>query len=96
MFVELRAHTMAALFRNEYSAGSVLALVTWNQRENPHWFDGRIPDTPLSVEFVEIGTDGSPPAGRRFDGPVLKEDTLRGEDVVKRLSFLLNLSQALP
>jgi hypothetical protein len=33
-------------------SGAVLALVTWAQRDDPHWFGGRIPDTPLKVEFV--------------------------------------------
>ena len=44
-FVNARGHVMnrqPAL----YSAGAVLALVTWTQREDPHWFGGRIPDAP--------------------------------------------------
>jgi len=41
-----------------YPTGAVLALVTSNQREDPHWFGGRIPDAPESVEFVSIATVG--------------------------------------
>jgi Cytochrome P460 len=38
-----------------YFHGAVLALVTWAQRDDPHWFGARIPDVSLSLEFVEIG-----------------------------------------
>jgi Haem-binding domain/Cytochrome P460 len=57
-----------------YPAGSVLALVTWVQRDDPHWFGARIPDAPQSVEFVQIAAPGQGPAYRRFDGPGLAED----------------------
>lgn len=35
------------LRRISYPSGAVLALVTWAQRDHPHWFGGRIPNTPL-------------------------------------------------
>ena len=38
-----------------YPAGAVLGLVTWRQREDPHWFGARIPGSVVSVEFVEVG-----------------------------------------
>lgn len=38
-----------------YPAGAVVALVTWAQRDDPHWFGARIPDVVRSVEFVEVG-----------------------------------------
>lgn len=41
---------------HDYPDGSVLALVTWNEREDPRWFGGLIPDRPSSVEFLTIGT----------------------------------------
>jgi hypothetical protein len=34
----------------------VLALVTWAQRDDPHWFGGKIPGAPQTVEFVTIGS----------------------------------------
>ena len=40
-----------------YPAGAVLALVTWAQRDDPHWFGARIPDVPQSVEFVGAAED---------------------------------------
>ena len=38
-----------------YPAGAVLGLVTWRQREDPHWFGARIPGSVVSVEFVVVG-----------------------------------------
>ena len=32
----------------------MLALVTWAQRDDPHWFGAKIPSTVQSVEFVTI------------------------------------------
>jgi hypothetical protein len=59
--------TAATLFGNDaavsaaragvaYPSGAVLGLVTWRQREDPHWFGARIPGEVVSVEFVEVGT----------------------------------------
>jgi hypothetical protein len=78
-----------------YPAGSVLALVTWSQREDPHWFGGRIPDTPQSVEFVETDEAGKERVYRRYDGRSLQEQTLLSEEVLRRSNFLLALSPAI-
>jgi hypothetical protein len=77
-----------------YPAGSVLALVTWSQREDPHWFGGRIPDNPQSVEFVETGASGRAGSYRRYDGPLLTEHVFNNDEAAKRSSFLLNLAPA--
>ena len=37
-----------------YPAGSVLALVTWYQKDDIHWFGGRIPARIKSIEFVSV------------------------------------------
>ena len=56
--IDREHHTMATLFGNDaavasarvatdsvtYPAGSKLALVTWTQRDDEHWFGGRIPE----------------------------------------------------
>jgi len=58
--------TTATLFGNDaavaaaragvaYPAGAVLGLVTWKEREDPHWFGARIPGSVVSVEFVVVG-----------------------------------------
>jgi hypothetical protein len=43
-----------------YPDGSVLALTTWAQRDDPHWFGARIPGSFVSLEMVTVarGTDG--------------------------------------
>ena len=73
-----------------YAAGAVLALVTWVQREDPHWFGARIPASPLSVEFVAIGPAGQPPSYRRFAGPGLAEDPAAGA-APSRTSLIVGL-----
>jgi hypothetical protein len=55
----------------EYPSGAVLALVTWTLRDDPHWFGARIPDTPQSVEFVQITRAGN--RYFRFAGRELSE-----------------------
>jgi Haem-binding domain/Cytochrome P460 len=76
-----------------YPQGSVVALITWAQRDDPHWFGGRIPDTPVSVEFVAVGPQNSF-AYRRFDGPGLAESHPDSASVAQRTSFLLALKPA--
>jgi hypothetical protein len=78
MYVDPKTRTTATLYGNEralaaaharggapaYTAGAVLALVTWAQRDDPHWFGARIPSVPQSMEFVEVATDGRPGSSR--------------------------------
>lgn len=45
-----RAHSDRA-----YPDGSVLALVTWTQHEDPRWYGAKIPDRVRSVEIVTVG-----------------------------------------
>jgi hypothetical protein len=105
MYVDPKNHTMATLYGNDaamdaveahraapvYPANAVLALVTWTQREDPHWFGARIPDRPLSVEFVEAG---APPRYRRFSGSTLEEDLSAAKISAERASFMLGLAPA--
>jgi hypothetical protein len=56
-----------------YSVDAVLALVTWAQRDDPHWFGARIPDKPVSVEFVQVGLWD----GRAFTGALRARSFLR-------------------
>jgi Cytochrome P460 len=50
------AAVAAARAGEAYPAGAVLGLVTWKQRDDPHWFGARIPGQPVSVEFVVVGS----------------------------------------
>ncbi len=52
---------------HEYPAGSVIALVTWTQQEDPRWFGGRIPKAPKSVEFVTVSTDADGKLSYRYE-----------------------------
>jgi hypothetical protein len=92
--VDRGARTTSTLFGNEaalaaanadqsYSDGAVLGLVTWRQREDAHWFGGRIPDAPLRVEFVSFA--GGKARLRSFAGTPLTEapaaDVARTEQI---------------
>jgi hypothetical protein len=70
-FANPRMGTMSTLYGNDvavksarsgqaYAAGAMLTLVTWSQRQDPHWFGGRIPDSLKSVERVNYNADGTP------------------------------------
>ncbi len=74
----------------KYPAGAVLALVTWAQRDDPHWFGARIPDSPQSVEFVQAGQTA---VYRRFSGKGLAEE-LKPANAGERLHFMLTLPPA--
>ncbi len=104
MYVDPATRTMATLFGNDaalraargtaaapaYPAGAVLALVTWAQRDDPHWFGARIPDAPLSVEFVQVGNGQQ--QYRRLAGPGLNED--HDSANAQRVKFVLELAPA--
>ena len=75
----------------KYSPGSVLALVTWAQRDDPHWFGARIPDVPLSVEFVQISKDEEGDSYRVFAGTGLIEKHVAPSESEERIRFILEL-----
>jgi hypothetical protein len=77
-----------------YPSGSVLALVTWAQRDDPHWFGARIPDAPQSVEFVRIARNGEINSYRRFSRAGLIEDHTNAAVAIERTDFILNLAPA--
>lgn len=76
-----------------YPSGSVLALVTWVQRDDPHWFGGRIPDLPFSVEFVQVTPSGQAIGYRRFAGASLAEEK-SPSIATQRTSFIMGLKPA--
>ena len=109
MYVDPKTHTTATLYGNDaamqvqecggapsfaYPSGSVLALVTWAQREDPHWFGGRIPNTPLTAEFVQISSGGNAHVYRLFEGRTLVERHPDAVDASQRTNFILNLKLA--
>lgn len=74
-----------------YAQGSVLALVTWSQRDDPHWFGARIPDLPRSVEFVQVEATQR---YLRFAGTGLSEVSAPAAVAVERTRFILSLPPA--
>jgi Cytochrome P460/Haem-binding domain len=90
----------AALARREnraspaYLAGSVLALVTWAQRDDPHWFGGRIADTLESIEFIQVAAPGQINSYRQFALPGLNEIQPTASRAVLRMNFVLGMAPA--
>lgn len=78
----------------DYPAGAVLALVTWAQRDDPHWFGARIPDIPLSVEFVQATAAGAATSYRNFAGAGLVENHPTAAAIAQRSSFIVDLAPA--
>jgi hypothetical protein len=77
-----------------YPEGAVLALVTWAQRDDPHWFGARIPDVPQSVEFVQVTAAGTVNSYRSFAGSGLVENHPAASVMTQRSSFIVGLAPA--
>ena len=73
-----------------YPAGSVIALVTWEERDDPHWFGAKIPSTPQSVEFVSIPAQSEQkPSYDLYRGsPLTHVDTVDRNEADKRIAYL--------
>jgi hypothetical protein len=77
-----------------YPAGAVLALVIWAQRDDPHWFGGRIPNAPQSVEFVQIASDSKANTYRVFGRSALIEEHVDAKTAAQRTNLIMNLNPA--
>ncbi len=95
MFVDPANLTIATLFVSDAaqsgSASAVLALVTWSQRDDPHWFGARIPDQPKSVEFVIAGKTEEAERYSRYAGLGLPAAPLEKGAAQERARFILSL-----
>ncbi len=98
MYVDPAHQTMATLFGNDSaqsgSTGTVFALVTWSQREDPHWFGARIPYQPSSIEFVNAGKADQPDGYSRYAGPDFSLAKLEKSAMRERVRFILSLPKA--
>jgi hypothetical protein len=92
--IQVREREGTVAPRLPYPSGSVLALVTWAQRDDPHWFGGRIPDTPKMVEYVQISSGRGADVYRVFEGRTLVETHPDAGDTARRTRFILNLMPA--
>lgn len=105
--VDHQAGTMSTLYGNDaairyarsnsqhdYPPGSILALVTWAQRDDPHWFGAKIPGPVKSVEFVRI-SDGPAYSYEIFEGaPLKRTSSSEGRPDGSRAAYLLSLRAA--
>ena len=95
--VQPRNPTPAATGEHHYPAGTVLAMVTWIQRDDPHWFGARIPHKPESVEFVTINATETK-SYSRYDGngqlQAQTGDQTGTSTAAQRSTFILGLTPA--
>jgi hypothetical protein len=107
-WIDKQNSTMSTLFGNDlavqharsssnqdYPDGSVLAVVTWTQQEDPRWFGGNIPEQTKSVELIEVdgGSKRSSPwfSYQEYEGSQLKNtSSWEGATPVNRVAFLLS------
>ena len=104
-WVNLKDATMSTLYGNDpavayaranpsakYPEGSIIALVTWNQQEDPRWFGARIPAAVKSVEFVSVSQQAgtSAPVYQRFEGNPLKPVSQKDSEALDRAQYLLS------
>ena len=75
-----------------YASGAVLALVTWAQRDDPHWFGARIPDAPQSIEFVQVQSKGGRNSYLRFAGVNLAPSSAQTATEAARVKIILGLA----
>jgi hypothetical protein len=110
--IDREHHTMGTLFGNEvavqsarsaagtvtYGAGSTLALVTWTQRNDEHWFGARIPQRFVSMEVVTVavGTDGKSAATYERFGAMGQHSSVSDQDAVRREAILAERASAMP
>ena len=87
------ARTAQAGMAPAYPADAALELVTWAERDDPHWFGARIPDAPVSVEILQVGSAAGSNVYQRFtsDG---RADPQAATLADARTKFLLGLAPA--
>jgi hypothetical protein len=109
-FVNRKEGTMSTLYGNAaavesarsghfYSTGAVVSLVTWSQREDPHWFGGRIPNEVRSIEVIYFPPSGSllsssstdPPVYEYYEGPARAKKTRAEPEMQARLKYITAL-----
>ena len=86
-----------------YLPGSVISLVTWSQRDDAHWFGGRIPNAVRSIEILRFApantyianSEIAPPSYERYEGavPVLVKSPGQADEQ-RRINYIMNLKAA--
>jgi hypothetical protein len=104
-FVNKNEGTMSTLYGNDMAAqnaragrnylpGSVLSLVTWSQRDDPHWFGARIPGSLRSIEQITFAAapGNTTPAYEKYEGMPLKMNPSADPEAnKKRIGYITSL-----
>lgn len=104
LMIDKRGHTMSTLYANpdafqyasthsdgRYPEDAELALVTWQQKADKHWFGADIPGRISSVElvtFVRISSGEAEPQYRRYGGDPLTREKNADEATRTRTAFI--------
>jgi hypothetical protein len=110
--IDREHHTMATLFGNDsavtsarsatdsitYPAGSHLALVTWMQKDDGHWFGARIPQRFVSMELVTVAAGAGGKAAIKYEryGPDGRLLTGSDQDAARKQAILAERPSAMP
>ncbi|SEB14807.1 cytochrome P460 family protein [Pedobacter hartonius] len=89
--VNEKQNTMSTIYGNDLAlntakagtpvqAGEVLAMITWKQKKDEHWFGAKIPGNLQTVEMIRTSPDAQKSAKvdyQRYEGKklTLKQDT---------------------
>ena len=110
--IDREHHTMATLFGNDsavtsarsatdsitYPAGSHLALVTWMQRDDEHWFGGRIPQRFVSLEVITVAAGTGSKTAIKYEryGPDGRLLTGSDQDAAREETILAERPSVMP
>jgi hypothetical protein len=110
--IDREHHTMATLFGNDaavtsarsatgaftYPAGSTLALVTWAQKDDGHWFGARIPQRFVSMELITVAAGIGGKASARYErfGPDGRLASTSDQDGVREETILAERASFMP
>ena len=74
-----------------YAFQAKIALVTWTQKEDEHWYGANIPATIQSVEVYAHGIDPEGIYYIRYEGQPLRQKTVDAVYIKERIAYLTSL-----
>ena len=97
-FVNTRDGTMSTLYGNDiavksaragqaYPAGAIVSLVTWSQRDDPHWFGGRIPKALHSMEILSYDSAAAP-SYVYYEGEKSEKKAIDPAEIQNRIKYI--------
>jgi hypothetical protein len=88
--------------QSPWPAGAQVALVTWKQQEDKHWFGANIPGEPVSAEIVTVSPPAQPdaPAGFIYEAysgsPLTKQATDAAATAPRAFAIMAMRAAVLP